>query len=154
MPVPWSPLASSIVGALAILIWRLRETMRPVTARSIVVPPVMMSTGFSMFLRPEFRVSWRWAVGAFLAGAVVLAYPLLQSTRLAREGDAIVMRRSRSFLVILLGLFAIRLALRDSVGQILPLTQTAAVFFILAFGMIVRWRVWMFGEYRRLAAQA
>jgi membrane protein CcdC involved in cytochrome C biogenesis len=112
----------------------------------------MMSTGFLMFVRPEFRVSWLWAVAAFVLGALVLSYPLLRTSRLARVGDTVVMRRSRAFLLILLGLVAIRLLLRDYVGQLLPVTQTAAVFFILAFGMIVRWRVWMLAEYRRLTA--
>jgi membrane protein CcdC involved in cytochrome C biogenesis len=132
------------------MVWRVRETQRPVSARSIVLPPLMMSTGFFMFVRPEFRVSWAWALAAFVLGALVLSYPLLRTSRLAREGDLVVMRRSRAFLLILLALVAVRFVLRDYVGQLLPVTQTAAVFFILAFGMIVRWRAWMLGEYRRL----
>ena len=95
---------------------------------------------------------WSWAAGAFVLGALVLSYPLLRTSRLAREGDAIVMRRSRAFMLILLGLLAVRFVLRDYVGQILPVRQTAAVFFILAFGMIARWRAWMLAEYRRLSA--
>jgi membrane protein CcdC involved in cytochrome C biogenesis len=132
--------------------WRVRETQRPVSARSIVLPPLLMSTGFLMFVRPEFRVSWAWALAAFVLGALVLSYPLLRTSRLAREGDTVVMRRSRAFLLILLALVAVRFVLRDYVGQVLPVTQTAAVFFILAFGMIVRWRAWMLGEYRRLTS--
>jgi membrane protein CcdC involved in cytochrome C biogenesis len=145
-----APLVSSIVGALAVLAWRVRETQRPVSTRSIVLPPLMMGSGFLMFVRPEFRVPWQWAASAFVVGALVLYYPLLRTSRLAREGETIVMHRSRAFLLILLGLVAVRLALRDYVGQLLPVTQTAAVFFILAFGMIVRWRAWMLAEYRRL----
>jgi membrane protein CcdC involved in cytochrome C biogenesis len=145
-----APLVSSIVGALAVLAWRLRETQRPVSTRTIVLPPLLMSTGFVMFTRPEFRVPWPWAAGAFVVGALLLSYPLLRTSRLAREGDTVVMHRSRAFLLILLGLVGVRLALRDYVGQLLPVTQTAAVFFILAFGMIVRWRAWMLTEYRRL----
>jgi membrane protein CcdC involved in cytochrome C biogenesis len=80
----------------------------------------------------------------------VLSYPLLRTSRLTREGDLVMMRRSRAFMLILLALLAVRLAARDYVGQLLPVTQTAAVFFILAFGMIVRWRTWMLAEYRRL----
>jgi membrane protein CcdC involved in cytochrome C biogenesis len=143
---------ASLVGAAAILVWRIHETTRPVTERSIVLPPLGMSTGFSMFLLPGFRVPWTWAVGAFVAGAVLLGYPLIKSSRLTRENGRIMIQRSRAFIAILLALVALRILLRDYVGHILPARQTAAVFFILAFGMILRWRAWMLGEYRKLSS--
>jgi membrane protein CcdC involved in cytochrome C biogenesis len=135
-----------------VLVWRVRETQRPVSARSIVLPPLAMSTGFLMFARPEFRVPWAWALGAFVLGALVLGYPLLRTSQMTREGEVVMLRRSRAFLVILVGLVVVRFLLRDYVGQLLPVPQTAAVFFILAFGMIVRWRTWMLAEYRKLTA--
>jgi membrane protein CcdC involved in cytochrome C biogenesis len=147
-------LLASLVGAAAILIWRIHETTRPVTERTIVLPPLGMSTGFSMFLLPGFRVPWPWAAGAFVAGAVLLGYPLIKSSRLTRDNGRIMMQRSRAFLAILLALVAVRILLRDYVGHILPARQTAALFFILAFGMIVRWRVWMLREYRQLARKS
>jgi membrane protein CcdC involved in cytochrome C biogenesis len=61
-----------------------------------------------------------------------------------------MMRRSRAFIAILLGLAAIRFALRQYIGQLVSPQQTAALFFILAFGMIVRWRVEMLRAYRKL----
>jgi membrane protein CcdC involved in cytochrome C biogenesis len=149
--VPLATVLGPLAGAMAVIAWRIRETQRPVSRRSIVVPPLAMSTGLSMFFLPGFRVPWLWALGAFLAGATVLAVPLLRTSRLTREGDTIVMRRSRAFLGILLGLAALRFLLRDYVGQVLPPQQTGAVFFLLAFGMIVRWRTWMLAEYSRLA---
>ena len=149
----WSYLVSglaTLIGAALVLAWRFRETRRPVSSRSILIPPLGMSTGFSMFLMHDFRVSWAWALGAFAAGALLLAVPLMRSTRLARQGDTIVMQRSRVFLGILLGLVAIRLLLRNYVAHVLPARPTAGVFFILAFGMIVRWRAWMWVEYQKL----
>lgn len=143
---------ATLLGAALIMAWRVRETRRPVSPRTILLPPLGMSTGFSMFLVPDFRVSWEWALGAFVVGAVLLAIPLVRSSHLMRQANTIVMRRSRAFFGILLGLVALRLLLRDYVGHLLPARQTAGVFFILAFGMIVRWRTWMWIEYRRLAA--
>lgn len=148
-----APVLAPLAGALAVLAWRLRETQRPVTRRSIVLPPLAMSTGFAMFLLPDFRVPWSWALGALLAGVLVLAVPLLRTSRLTRQGGVVLMRRSRAFLVILLGLAALRYLLRDQIGHVLPPRQTAAVFFLLAYGMIVRWRLWMLAEYSRLAGQ-
>jgi membrane protein CcdC involved in cytochrome C biogenesis len=141
-----------LAGAVAVLVWRVREPQRPVSVRSILLPPLGMSTGFVMFLRPEFRLPWLWALAAFALGALVLGYPLLRTSRMAREGEVVVLKRSRAFLAILLALVAARLLLRDYVGHVLPVPQTAAVLFIVAFGMIVRWRSWMLTEYRRLSA--
>jgi membrane protein CcdC involved in cytochrome C biogenesis len=104
-----------------------------------------------MFVARAFRIPWSWGVAAFLLGVFVFAYPLLATTRLTREGDVIMMQRSRAFIYILLGLAAVRLALRDYVGSIMSAPQTAGLFFILAFGMIVRWRSAMLVEYRELA---
>ena len=148
--LPATSLIAAVLGTLAVLAWRIQESRRAVSTRSIVIPPMGMSTGFSMFMMPAFRVPWLWGVTAFVLGAVVLAYPLLASSSLTREGDAIMMRRSNSFMAVILGLAALRLGLREYVGAFISAPQTAALFFVLAFGMIVRWRTWMLFEYRRL----
>lgn len=145
-------LATSIAGGVAVLGWRVRETRRPVSLRSILIPPLGMSTGFCMFLAPMMRVPWSWAVIAFLAGAFVLWYPLARSSSLTWHDGQIVMRRSPAFLMILLGLLIVRLALHDYLEHVISPQQTAAVFFILAFGMILRWRAAMYASYRRLRA--
>ena len=105
-----------VVGGGAVLAWRMRETRVPVTPKSILIPPIGMSTGFFMFLSPLTRVPWPWAIGAFLCG-----------------------------------LLGVRLLLHDYVGHLISPVQTAAVFYLLAFGMIVRWRADMYRQYRRLA---
>jgi membrane protein CcdC involved in cytochrome C biogenesis len=145
--------AAAVGGAAVILAWRVAEQQRPVTERSILIPPLGMSTGFAMFLVPIFRVPWTWAVGAFLIGFLVLSIPLVRTSRLARQGDTIMLRRSRAFLAVLVGLVVVRLALRGYVEHLVSHTQTAGLFFILAFGMIVRWRVGMYLEYRRLTGR-
>lgn len=148
--LPWAPVFAAVLGTLGVLAWRLRESRRAVSTRSIVVPPLGMSTGFSMFVMPGFRVPWSWGLAAFAFGALVLAYPLLASTRLTRDGNRIMMRRSRAFIAIILALAALRFALRAYVGEFLSVQQTAGLFFVLAFGMIVRWRASMLLEYRRM----
>lgn len=130
--------------------WRIRETRRPVSARKILIPPVMMSTGFAMFFAPEMQVPVAWGAAAVLAGALLLSYPLIRSSELTRDGDAILLKRSKAFLWIIVGLAALRLALRAYVEQYVSATQTAALFFLLAFGMLVPWRIAMFLRYRKL----
>ena len=142
--------AASLVGAGVIIAWRLHETRRPVKPSGIIIPPLGMSTGFAMFAAPQMRFPFWWGVVAFLAGAGIFAVPLAHTSRLERDGDTIVMRRSPAFLVILLVLVAIRFALRSYIDQFISPLQTGALFFVLAFGMILRWRVGMLLEYRRL----
>jgi membrane protein CcdC involved in cytochrome C biogenesis len=149
--LPLATLVTTLLGASAVIAWRIRETRTPVSARKIIIPPLGMSTGFAMFAIPGFRIPWSWAGGAFVVGMTLFAYPLMRSSRLWRDGDVIMLQRSRAFLAILVALVALRLALRGYVEDILSPQQSAAVFFVLAFGMIVRWRVAMWREYRRLA---
>ena len=139
-------------GAVVVIIWRLRETRSPVSLKKIIIPPLGMATGFSMFVDPVFRVPWTWAGIAFLIGAIALAWPLLLTTRLEREGEAVMMRRSSAFLAVILVLAAIRIFARGYFDTILTTQQTAGVFFILAFGMILRWRLKMLSQYRTLVA--
>jgi membrane protein CcdC involved in cytochrome C biogenesis len=143
---------ASLAGAAAMLLWRLRETTTPVTVRKIVAPPLGMATGLAMFLVPAARIPWSWAIAAFLVGAVVLAIPVARTSRLVRSGDVVLMQRSKAFLWILLGLVAVRFAARAYVEHLVSPIQSGALFFLLAFGMILRWRVGMVLAYRRLCS--
>ena len=130
--------------------WRIREGQTAVTVRKIVIPPLGMATGFCMFIVPAFRLPWMWALGAFLVGALVLAYPLILTSRLKMVGDDVMMHRSAAFFVVVVALAAVRYYARGYFDKLISLEQTAALFFVLAFGMILRWRMSMYFEYRRL----
>jgi len=139
-----------LAGLLAVLAWRVQEARGAVSIKKIVIPPLGMATGFSMFIVPAFRIPLVWALMAFTIGAVALAYPLLLTSRLVRQGDVVMMERSNAFFAVILGLAAIRLLARGYFDTVLTIQQTGALFFVLAFGMIVRWRTRMFLEYRKL----
>lgn len=152
MHIPLGYTVVSVAGLAGVLIWRAREGRTAVTAKKILIPPVGMATGFSMFLVPAFRVPWTWALIAFLIGAIALAYPLLLTSSLERTGDVIMMKRSGAFFTVVIALAAIRYLARGYFDSILSMEQTGGVFFILAFGMIFRWRMDMFLKYRSLTA--
>lgn len=143
-------LLASVGGAIAVLVWRVQETRTPVSARKIVIPPLGMATGFCMFIAPLFRVPWSWALVAFALGALVLAYPLLLTSKLVREGERVTMQRSNIFFAVIVVLAGIRIGARAYLDTVLTVPQTAGLFFILAFGMILRWRTQMYLEYQRL----
>lgn len=140
----------SLAGLIAVLTWRVREARGTVSLRKIVIPPLGMATGLCMFIVPAFRVPWTWGLLAFVIGAAALAYPLLLTSRLVRQGDAVMMQRSNAFFAVILVLAAIRLLARGYFDTLLSASQTGAIFYLLALGMIVRWRAQMLFEYRRL----
>ncbi len=140
----------TVFGLIGVLLWRVREGRTPVTLRKILIPPLGMASGFCMFFAPQFRVPILWAMAAFTIGALPLAYPLLLTSRLEREGDAIMMKRSRAFFLVILLLAALRYFARRYFDHVLTIEQTGGLFFILAFGMVLRWRLTMMAQYRQL----
>ena len=103
-----------------------------------------------MFVVPAFRIPWAWAGASFLVGAIGLAHPLLKTSRLVRQGKVVMMQRSSAFFAVILALAAIRILARGYFDTFLTVQQTGGLFFVLAFGMILRWRTQMLLEYRKL----
>ena len=150
---PIGSAAATLAGMTAVLVWRVRESRTAVSLKKIIIPPLGMATGFSMFVVPQFRFPWSWAAIAFVLGATVLAWPMLATTKLERRDDEVMMKRSSAFLVVILVLAAIRFAAHGYFDKIMTVQQTGGLFFILAFGMIVVWRGKMLLDYRRLCAE-
>lgn len=150
---PLPSILISAAGLIAVTMWRLREARTAVSLKKIVIPPLGMATGFCMFVVPGFRVPWTWALGAFAIGAIVLAYPLLLTSSLRREGDVIWMKRSAAFFSVVVVLAAVRYFARGFFDKYLTLEQTGGLFFILAFGMILRWRMALLALYRKLTRE-
>ncbi|HWA95146.1 MAG TPA: cytochrome c biogenesis protein CcdC [Terracidiphilus sp.] len=150
-----SPLGSAVallLGMCAVIVWRVREAKTAVTLKKIVIPPLGMATGFSMFVAPPFRIPLEWAAIAFLVGATALAWPLVATTKLERRGNDVMMKRSRAFIVVILVLAAIRFAAHGYFDKIMTVEQTGGLFFVLAFGMIVVWRGKLVWDYKRVSA--
>jgi len=142
----------SLIGLAGVLVWRIREGRSAVTLKKIVIPPLGMATGFCMFIVPAFRVPLLWGLGAFLIGAVVLAYPLLVTSDLHRQYGVIMMKRSSMFFAVIIVLAVVRYLARGFFDRFLTLEQTGAIFYLLAFGMILRWRAKLYFAYRTLTA--
>jgi membrane protein CcdC involved in cytochrome C biogenesis len=142
----------SLVGLAGVLAWRVREGRTAVTLKKIVMPPLGMATGFCMFFYPPCRVPFLWGLGAFLIGAVIFAWPLLLTSDLHWHGGEIRMKRSSAFFAVIIVLALVRWAARGYFDSFLSLEQTGAIFYLLAFGMILRWRLKLYLAYRALTA--
>jgi membrane protein CcdC involved in cytochrome C biogenesis len=148
--IPGATLTSAVLGFLVIMAWRIGESRSAVTARKIVLPPMGMATGFCMFLAPGFRMPWTWAAAAFLVGGLLLAEPLVRTSHLKLVGETVMMHRSPAFFFVIVVLALVRFLARGYLDRFITIEQSGGLFFILAFGMIVRWRVTMYRAYRRL----
>lgn len=146
-------IGSIIVSALAgltLIIVRIRAGKQPTTLRKIAIPPLGMATGFMMFAFSATHIPWVWGFSSFLTGLLIFAFPLIVTTRLERVESEIYVRRSKAFIFIMMTLFVIRLSLHRVVEQYMSIPQTGAIFYLLAFGMIVPWRLAMISDYMRL----
>jgi membrane protein CcdC involved in cytochrome C biogenesis len=142
----------SLVGLAGVLAWRVREGRTAVTMKKIIMPPIGMATGFCMFFVPQCRVPFLWGLGAFLIGAAVLAFPLLLTSDLHLQNGVIMMKRSSAFFSVIILLAVVRYLARGYFDRFLSFEQTGALFYLLAFGMIVRWRLKLVLAYRALTA--
>jgi len=142
----------SLVGLAGVLTWRVREGRSAVTLKKIVMPPLGMATGFCMFFYPPCRVPILWGLAAFLIGAILFAVPLLLTSDLHWHGGEIRMKRSSAFFAVIIVLAIVRWAARGYFDSFLSLEQTGAIFYLLAFGMILRWRLKLLMAYRTLTA--
>lgn len=137
------------MAVLAILI-RMKASHRPVNVKKIIIPPLGMSTGFLMFIVPEVHIPLLWGVVSFLTGWFIFSYPLIRSTKFETVDGQVFVKRSRAFFFILLSLLAVRMLLHEFVQQYITVPQTAALFFTLAFGTLLHWRLYMYIQYRKL----
>lgn len=155
LPIPMQVLASlfALVMASLVIIFRLRASKKPTNAIKILLPPLGMSTGFLMFIYPPTHIPWSWGITAFVAGTLFLSIPLIKTSKFQVIGNDIYLKHSPSFLFILIVLLIVRFSLHRYIEQYIDVYQTASIFFILAFGMLLPWRLVMYLEYKKLKDQ-
>ncbi|MGG1576028.1 CcdC family protein [Fictibacillus sp. NRS-1165] len=144
-------IASSILAAVmavTVIFVRLKATKKPASLKKIILPPLFMSTGFLMFLFPEFRMPWWEAGESFLVGCLFSIF-LIKTSKFEKRGREIYLIRSKAFVAILISLFLIRMAMKTYLGHQITYTETSGLFFIVAFGMILPWRIAMYFGYQK-----
>ncbi|WP_082234106.1 CcdC family protein [Halobacillus massiliensis] len=145
-------IASTVAAAfmaIGMIFVRLRAAKRPASVKKIILPPLFMSTGALMFIFPVFRVGWSQVLEAVTIGAIFSFFLIRASKFEIREGD-IYLKPSRAFIFILIGLLVLRIVLKLIIGSSISFGETSGMFFLLAFGMIITWRLAMLRQYLRL----
>ncbi|MED0773229.1 CcdC family protein [Bacillus siamensis] len=138
------------VMAISVMIVRIKSSDKPASPKKIILPPIFMSTGALMFLFPIFRVTGEEFLEAITLG-VIFSIFLIKTSKFEIKNNEIYLKRSKAFVFILIGLLVIRIAMKSILSTTIDYGALSGMFWILAFGMIVPWRIAMFMSYRKLA---
>ncbi len=138
------------VMAISVMIVRIKSSDKPASPKKIILPPIFMSTGALMFLFPIFRVTGEEFLEAITLG-VIFSIFLIKTSKFEIKNNEIYLKRSKAFVFILIGLLVIRIAMKSILSTTIDYGALSGMFWILAFGMIVPWRIAMFLSYRKLS---
>ncbi|WP_429713041.1 CcdC family protein [Bacillus rhizoplanae] len=146
------PVIMSIVAlcmAIGMMIIRLKSAKKPVSLKKIILPPIFMSTGACMYILPEFRLTTSEIWEAVIVGLFFSIF-LIKTSKFEIRGKDIYLIPSKAFIFILVGLLAVRIGMKEYLSQSIDLGQLSGMFFLLAFAMIVSWRIGMYRSFMRL----
>ncbi|MEW9108717.1 MAG: cytochrome c biogenesis protein CcdC [Cytobacillus gottheilii] len=143
----------SSIGAVLMAIFamfiRMKSAEKPASARKIILPPLFMSTGALMFIFPVFRVTPIEMLEAILVG-MLFSILLIKTSKFEIKENDIYLIRSKAFIFILIGLLVIRIAAKSILSASIDVGQLGGMFWILAFAMIVPWRIAMYINFKKL----
>lgn len=130
------------MGAGAIIV-RQKAAKRPLTMKKILIPPIMMSTGALMYVFPYFRLTPVEIGESILMGAL-FSIVLVVTTKYEEKDGQLYVRQSKLFPLILVTLLILRIVLKSILSISISPGEIGGMFFLLAFVMIVIWRLSMF----------
>ncbi len=136
------------MASLAIII-RVKATKRPVSEKKIIFPPVFMSTGFLMFLYEPARPAFLQVLEAVAVG-MVFSILLIKTSKFEIRDQQIYLKRSKAFGFILIGLLLVRIVFKLLIGDAINVEELAGMFFLLAYGMIIPWRISMYINFKKI----
>ncbi len=131
---------------------RIKSSAKPATAKKIILPPIFMSTGALMFFVPMFQVTGAEFLEAITVGMFFSIF-LIKTSKFEIRGNDIYLKRSKAFVFILIGLLVLRIGMKTILSSSIDYGALSGMFWILAFGMIVPWRVAMYLSFRKMSKQ-
>jgi membrane protein CcdC involved in cytochrome C biogenesis len=143
---------AAIVMATLVIIVRIKAAKKPATLRKIILPPIFMSTGSLMFLFPMFQVTPLQVLEAISVGAIFSIF-LIKTSQFEVRDNEIYLKRSKAFIFILFGLLILRIILKSMLSATIDVGELSGMFYLLALGMIIPWRIAMFLSFKKLNDQ-
>lgn len=139
----------AVVMGVFVMFIRMKASRRPVSAKKIIIPPIAMSSGALMFLFEPFRVAPLQIVEASVVGLVFSLF-LIATSKFEVRGEHIFLKRSKAFFFILISLLAFRVLAKLVLSDSFDIGELGGMFWILAFSMILPWRIAMLTQYKKL----
>ncbi|MEH7177055.1 CcdC family protein [Neobacillus vireti] len=146
-----SSIGAVFMGIFALFV-RMKAAKKPTNGMKIILPPVFMSSGALMYVVPEFRLTPMEIVEVVIVG-MLFSILLIKTSKFEIRENEIYLKRSKAFMYILVGLLVVRLALKSILSTTIDFGELSGMFFLLAFSMIVPWRVAMYLDYKKLHKQ-
>ncbi|WP_214835901.1 cytochrome c biogenesis protein CcdC [Exiguobacterium sp. s36] len=145
-----STLVALMMGLIASFV-RVKASARPTNAKKILIPPLAMSTGMLQFLVPAFRLTWLEVGEALIVGLIFSVFLIKTSNFEKRDGE-VYLSRSKAFFIVVFILLAIRTVMKAFLGDEVNIFATGGLFYLIAWGMIVPWRIAMYQKYKQIVA--
>ncbi|KON88879.1 membrane protein [Sporosarcina globispora] len=139
----------AVFMAIFVMFIRMKASKKPASAKKIILPPIFMSTGALMFVVPYFRVTPMEILEAATVG-MLFSVLLIKTSSFEIRDSEIYLKRSKAFALILIGLLVIRFIGKMVLSSSIDYGQLSGMFWILAFSMVVPWRIAMYMNYRKL----
>ncbi|MCE5680449.1 DUF1453 family protein [Staphylococcus pseudintermedius] len=146
-----SILIAFVMGAGVIVI-RMKAQKYPVNTKKIILPPFFMATGALMYVVPYFRLTGFEIIESVVLG-VVFSSVLIMTSHFEVKGRQIYLKKSKAFPFVLVTLLLFRTVLKVFLGNSVDPGELAGMFFLLAFSMLVPWRLAMLYRYKKIKDQ-
>ncbi|MGV3042234.1 CcdC family protein [Staphylococcus rostri] len=147
----FSIIVAFVMGA-AVIVVRMKAQQYPVNAKKIILPPVFMSTGALMYVVPYFRLTNAEIIESIVIG-MLFSTVLMLTSHFEIKGNDIYLKKSKAFPIVLVSLLVIRTVLKVFLGSSIDAGELAGMFFLLAFSMLLPWRLAMLWRYQQLKKQ-
>lgn len=134
---------------IGVIIVRMKAQQFPVNEKKIILPPFFMATGALMYVVPYFRLTGTEILECIIMG-LLFSTILIWTSRFEIQGSEIYMKRSKAFPIILISLLLIRTVIKIFISNQIDPGEIAGMFFLLAFCMIVPWRIAMLYKFKKV----
>lgn len=142
----------AIIMGIVVIFIRQHASKTPLTLKKIIIPPVMMSTGALMYIFPYFRLSWTHIVETIIIGAI-FSVVLIVTTKYEVKNEQLYVKQTKVFPIILMVLLIARIALKYILSLNTTPGEIGGMFFLLAFVMIIIWRLSMYFKHDKFYKQ-